>query len=86
MTLVADLKHSFSFLIFLFLVSCSGELKVFNFKGDAFGTFYDVKVITTEDKVEDIKLKIKDAINVMNDCCSTSVSYTHLTLPTSVLV
>ena len=70
MTLVADLKHSFCFLLFLFLVSCSGEPKVFNFKGDAFGTFYDVKVITTEDKVEDIK----------------TVSYTHLTLPTKRIV
>ena len=71
MTLAVDLKHSFCFLLFLFLVSCTGDPKVFNFKGDAFGTFYDVKVITSEDKVEDIKLKIKDAINVMNDCCST---------------
>ena len=71
MTLVVKLPLVFFYSALLLLAACSKNPDLISLKGNAFGTFYDIKLVTNSVSVSKIKKTLNDSIGEMNKCCST---------------
>ena len=71
MILVANFfKISLSFFLF-FLGACSNNNEILSISGQAFGTFYDIKLEKSQYNIKKVNDEINNIFILINQCCST---------------
>ena len=71
MILVANTLKKISLLFFISLVACSTDKEFVSISGQAFGTFYDIKLEETKFNRKKINEELTNIFVSINECCST---------------
>ena len=71
MILVANTIKKISLLFFISLVACSTDKEFVSISGQAFGTFYDIKLEETKFNRKKINEELTNIFVSINECCST---------------
>lgn len=71
MILVANTIKKISLLFFISLVACSTDKEFVSISGQAFGTFYDIKLEETKYNRKKINEELTNIFVSINECCST---------------
>ena len=71
MILVANTIKKISLLLFISLVACSTDKEFVSISGQAFSTFYDIKLEETKYNRKKINEELSNIFVSINECCST---------------
>ena len=71
MILVANTIKKISLLLFISLVACSTDKEFVSISGQAFSTFYDIKLEETKYNRKKINEELTNIFVSINECCST---------------
>jgi len=67
------MKSIIFILIFLFSVSCSKKVDIYNFKGSTMGTYYSIKIAANSLDEEQMKIQIEVILKEVNQVFSTYI-------------